>query len=259
VTLSAIRLGVGIGLLATCAGAIVAKAPGGDRVAVGPAARPIVPRHFGTLPPGAPLPSGARCAAKVRRAPENRPANVPYNETSGHSRQMPKGDWLGATTWRNVYFRRVNGAFTGTTDEILQWVSCKWGIDEDVTRARAAAESSWRQRWFGDEGHTVGILGVKCMVPGDAHRFTYPECYESTSYNADYATAFVRACYDNLFAQGHWFNNGIPARPADPAGDRRLWECVGLWFSGRFEAGNRAYISAVRLQYATEPWRRGGL
>lgn len=256
-TLSAMRIGVGIGLLATCAGVLIAKPPGADRLAVDSEARPIATRHFGTLPPGAALPSAASCAGKVRRTPENRPANASYNETRGHSRKMPKGEWLGATRWRDIYFRRVDGAFTGTTDEILQWVSCKWGIDEDVTRARAAAESSWRQRWFGDKGHTVGILGVKCMVPGDAHRFTYPECYESTSYNADYATAFVRACYDNLFAEGHWFVNTVRAIPAYPASDQRLWDCIGLWYSGAFKTRDRAYIANVRLQYATEPWRHG--
>ena len=29
---------------------------------------------------------------------------------------------------------RVTGNFTGTTDMILQWAACKWGIDEDIVR-----------------------------------------------------------------------------------------------------------------------------
>jgi autotransporter family porin len=36
---------------------------------------------------------------------------------------------------------RVTGNFTGTTDEIIQWAAHKWGIDEDVVRSVATAES----------------------------------------------------------------------------------------------------------------------
>ena len=34
--------------------------------------------------------------------------------------------------------RGVTGIFTGTTDDIIQWASCKWGIDEDIIRAPTA-------------------------------------------------------------------------------------------------------------------------
>jgi autotransporter family porin len=213
---------------------------------------------FGTIAPGSPLPSDAACAAGVRPAPEIRPGNSVGNSTPGSSKTMPAEDWVGATTWRDKYYPRVDGAFTGTTDEILQWVSCKWGIDEDVTRARAAVESTWRQDFLGDAGHSTGILQVKCMFDGDPHRYTYPECSNSTSYNADYATAFVRACYDNLFAENGWFHNTVPATPTDPSIDQRLWECVGLWFSGQFMANDSAYIAAVKQQYASKPWLRSG-
>jgi hypothetical protein len=214
--------------------------------------------HFGTLAPGSALPSDAACAAEVRPAAENRPVNAPYNHTAGASKTMPAGAWVGATTWRELYYPRVDGAFTGTTDEILQWVSCKWGIDEDVTRARAYAESTWRQPFRGDAGHSVGILQVKCMFDGDPHRYTYPQCAESTSYNADYASAFVRACYDDVFAEGGWFTNGVPATPDDPLHDRRLWACVGLWYSGTFLIGDEAYIANVQQLYAMKPWLHPG-
>jgi autotransporter family porin len=167
---------------------------------------------------------------------------------------MPADAWVGATRWRDVYYPRVDGAFTGTTDEILQWVSCKWGIEENVTRARAAAESTWRQNFLGDDGHSVGILQVKCMFAGDPHHYTDPECSQSTSYNADYASAFVRACYDDVFAEGGWFNDMLPADPADPAQDERLWACVGLWFSGQFQTGNDAYIAYVKQLFTSKPW-----
>ena len=50
-------------------------------------------------------------------------------------------------------FARVDGKFTGTTDQILRWGACKWGIDEDVVRAEAVAESHWRQDDAGDSSN----------------------------------------------------------------------------------------------------------
>ena len=46
--------------------------------------------------------------------------------------------------------RQITGNFTGTTDEILQWVACKWGIDVNIVRAEAVQESHWHQSQLGD-------------------------------------------------------------------------------------------------------------
>ena len=50
----------------------------------------------------------------------------------------------------NRWSARVTGNFTGTTDQIIQWAACKWGIDEDIVRAQAAKESGWHQNAAGD-------------------------------------------------------------------------------------------------------------
>ena len=50
----------------------------------------------------------------------------------------------------NPLTARVTGGFAGTTDEILQWVAHKWGIPEDVVRAVAVNESSWKMSMLGD-------------------------------------------------------------------------------------------------------------
>jgi Immunoglobulin-like domain of bacterial spore germination len=42
-------------------------------------------------------------------------------------------------------WNRVDGAFSGTTDEIIQRAACKWGIDEDIVRAQIIKESYWYQ------------------------------------------------------------------------------------------------------------------
>ena len=85
--------------------------------------------RFATLPVGAALPSGAQCAALVRPAAEIRPENNAANAIRGsRANANTCTDWSG--------FNRVDGDFTGTTDEIIQWAACKWGIDEDIAGRR---------------------------------------------------------------------------------------------------------------------------
>jgi hypothetical protein len=92
--------------------------------------------HVTNLGVGASLPSDASCASRIKPAAETRPANSTYNSTRG----------IGSDTT----YPRVSGNYSGTTDEILQWAACKWGIDEDIARAQAAVESWWFQRHPGD-------------------------------------------------------------------------------------------------------------
>src|SRR5215468_6456702 len=94
---------------------------------------------FTTLPPGSALPSDAECAARVRRSSwEPRPEN----EVANHTNVYEQGGRLkGSDLRRSGYEQRVTGNFTGTTDEIIQWGACKWGIDENIIRAQAVRES----------------------------------------------------------------------------------------------------------------------
>ena len=93
-----------------------------------------------TLPPGSALPDDATCSARVIKTSEIRPQNASQNATKGTNKNLT------ASTFRG----RVDGNYTGTTDEILQWVACKWGIDPDVVRAQAAKESYWTMSTKGD-------------------------------------------------------------------------------------------------------------
>ena len=98
------------------------------------------PARFTTLPPGSSLPTDAQCTAAVRRGGgEVRAGNATPNATRGRQKNLTLPD-----------FSRVDGQFTGTTDEILRWAACKWGIDEDIVNAQAAIESWWRQNTMGD-------------------------------------------------------------------------------------------------------------
>ena len=94
-----------------------------------------------TLGVGAVLPSGAQCATRVRDAGEIRPENNAANSN--------RGSRANANTWSDwSQFSRVDGDFSGTTDEIIQWAACKWGIDEDIVRAQVIKHGGGHQEWW---------------------------------------------------------------------------------------------------------------
>jgi hypothetical protein len=169
-------------------------------------------RRFPTLPPGSNLPSGAACASQVRSSPEIRPANVIPNSTRG--------------TGPNGRYPRVDGDFTGTTDEIIQWAACKWGIDEDVVRAQVVKESWWNQSNIGDNGESFGLGQVR--RPYHQEAFRDENAVRSSAYNLDYTYAGWRSCYEG---NETWLNDFEGTRDYG-AGD--LWGCVGVWFAGRW-------------------------
>ena len=239
-----------VGPLAACAEADKAapSAAGGERVE-------SKSQRFTTLAPGSKLPSSATCAGKVKRTDwEPRPQNAAANHTKGRSGAMIDG---ADSSFNGRYASRIDGNFVGTTDEILQWGACKWGFDEDLTRARAIQESHWKQSQLGDETddatacstigqhapcwQSYGILQVK----GTVHENTFPLAEQSTAYNVDYALGWLRACYDGAFA--HWMKGGYRA------GDE--WGCVGAWYSGRwYDSGAKRYIADVKEHLRKREW-----
>jgi autotransporter family porin len=195
--------------------------------------------HFGTLPPGAPLPSDEQCAAQVHKAPEIRPQNASFNAVKGHG---PPANPPAAL------YARVTGNFTGTTDEILQWGACKWGIDEDIVRAQAAKESYWTQTNVGDNGESFGILQVRQPYWGWAFNNGVGDAKSSTAYNVDAALAARRNCFEG---NETWLGGTYKA------GD--IWGCVGLWFSGRwYDGAAQTYIQAVQDYLSQKVWLTPG-
>ena len=204
-----------------------------------------------TLAPATALPSGAACAAAVERNSwEPRPENAAANTTPGMSGVMIDG---ASVAFNAHYAGRIDGAFTGTTDELIQWAACKWGFDSDAVRAVAVQESFWRQGGVGDfdgrEYLSYGLLQVKKSV----HTGTFPTAKDSTAFNLDYALAWRRACYEGDFT---WFNDA-PQRGGYRAGDE--WGCIGAWFSGDwYDAGAQDYIAGVRDHYQSRTWEMPG-
>jgi len=203
--------------------------------------------RFLTLPPGTTLPDGEDCAGRVRRTRwEPRPRNREANQTTGISGVRIDG---ASETLNRRLGPRIDGAFTGATDEIIQWASCKWGFDENVVRAVATEESHWRQAATGDDGESFGLLQVKRTV----HDGTFPTAKESTAFNLDYALAWRRACYEGDFT---WLNDP-PQRGGYQRGDE--WGCIGAWFSGDwYNQGALAYIARITSHLAAQPWLQRG-
>jgi hypothetical protein len=196
--------------------------------------------HFGTLPVGSPLPSDGECAARVRAANEVRPQNTSYNQTKGFGPPSSPPQPL---------YARITGSFTGTTDEILQWGACKWGIDEDIVRAQAVKESYWTQSNVGDNGDSFGILQVRQSAWAWAFNNGIGDPKTSTAYNVDVALAARRNCFEG---NETWLNT-VERGKDYAAGD--IWGCVGLWFSGRwYTPGSVTYINDVQNDYNTRTW-----
>lgn len=205
--------------------------------------------HFATLPPGSALPDDATCAAAVRPATEVRASNATANATTGAGRKTPA----------DPYYARVTGNYTGTTDQIIQWAACKWGLDEDIVRAQVAKESWWNMSQLGDfgidpprcaPGHTLGSDGQIGMCPESIGllqlRFPYwadsfPTAETSSAYNLDYSLAARRQCFEG----GEPWLNTLERGQDYVAGD--LWGCIGRWFSGRWHTtDSETYIAAVK-------------
>ncbi len=216
--------------------------------------------HFSTLPPGSALPSDATCAAAVRPMAERRADNGTANHTVG----------TGATDATNgAYFSRVTGNYTGTTDELIEWTACKWGIDEDIVRAQIAKESWWHQSAGGDTStdqstcypavrttsgpcpQSVGLGQVR--YPYHLEAFTNGgNAYKSSAYNLDYTYAVWRNCYEDPNGVYDWLNTvdrGSQYAPGD------LWGCVGTWFAGRWHTADaNTYITAVQTYLSQRIW-----
>ncbi len=219
-----------------------------------PTTPPTIPTtdHFVTLPLGAALPTDDSCRTRVRAAAEVRPTNTTANHTIATS-----------TTGR------VTGNFTGTTDEIIQWAACKWGIDEDIVRAQIVKESFWRQDAGGDLttdqskcppalrtgsgvcSESAGLGQIRYQYHPDA--FANNNAIKSSAYNLDYTYSLWRSCFEGNEA---WLNT-VERGKNYAAGD--AWGCVGLWFSGRwYTDAASTYIASVQGYMANREWALPG-
>ncbi len=241
--------------------------------------------HFGTLPPHAALPSDSTCAALIASTPETVSSNLTFNSaaaipTSAELCSMQAAPVYSATFVPASDFALVDGDYSGSTDMIIRWAACKWGIDEDVLRAQAWGESGWLQDATGDWKTTLSdcenSVVTACATGGtwDAwtgtgcyqsygifqvklHDFNaYPEAETSTALNADFHAAYERACMngDINYLPGVTPSAGYPTYP-NTTTDQMLWGCTGDWFSGSwYDPAALGYIGTIQGYLATRAW-----
>lgn len=210
--------------------------------------------YFRTLPVGSPLPRGDSLCARLvtRRRWEPRKDNYAANHTvpSGRVQWPATPDQLHWHRWI-AKRSRVSGRYTGTTDEIIRWAACKWGLDENMLRAVAVKESHWHQNTVGDGGGSFGLMQVKDHYSdGTLDLGGYPWSQRSTALNVDFYGAWIRSCFTGDFYDGSdWLYGGKRIR-----GD--TWGCVGAWYSGDWHSGSaQDYVAQVKRLLAGKDWR----
>jgi len=208
------------------------------------------------LPPGSALPSDAAGSAQVRPAPEVRALNAGPNARAG------------GPALSGPYRNRVTGNFTGSTDEIIQWVACKWGLPTDVVRAQVTVESWGRQYFLGDwtssgshcaPGHPIGADGKAGQCPESLsllqikyqyNKDAFPAVEQSSAYGLDYAYAMWRSCYEG----GDSWLNDVERGREYRAGD--AWGCIGRRYAGRwYNSAAQTYINRVQIDLAAKRWQ----
>jgi hypothetical protein len=210
----------------------------------------------------------------VQQSPwEPRPDNATANHTVPASSQLagvaPWNEAIGVDPRADTFRRQITGHYTGTTDEILQWVACKWGIPADVARAEAVVESYWHQSqlgdWTSDQSFcppgtwngsgcysSYGILQVKWFY----FQGTWPMIRNDTAFDAEYMYGVIRTCYEGWTTYLSQ-DQPLPGYPKYHAGD--LWGCVGRWFSGQwYDQGAVSYIAKVKSTLAQQVWKQSG-
>ena len=126
--------------------------------------------YFRMVSPGRPglLPSGTSCRSRIHPSTwEPRPDNTKRNHVMPDPASVraafaarpraPGGAY--DSRWDRWLLPRVDGQFTGRTDEIFQWGACKWGLPDDLLRAIAEKESTWYQYLVYPSGRPVPDYG----------------------------------------------------------------------------------------------------
>jgi hypothetical protein len=154
------------------------------------------------VPPGnvTALPDGKSCASAVHHSSwEPRPDNYKRNHVlvdaaavhNSFSTRPRSGLGSYDPRWDSWLLPRVDGQFSGTTDEIIQWAACKWGLPDNYLRAEADTESTWFQYETYPSGRCVDQYGCGDWFSSEpyAARKTYCDGLASAggyNYQSDY-------------------------------------------------------------------------
>jgi hypothetical protein len=225
---------------------------------------------FTTLPPGSTLPSEQVCANRVHSSSwepraDNNAANHNVPTAEQTALLTPWDEKIGVDPKANNLLQQINGNFVGSTDEILQWAACKWGIDENIVRAETVVESNWHQNFQGDFTNdsslcapgtwngsgcyqSYGLLQLKYYY----FQSTWPMSRDDTAFNVEYVLGVIRTCFEGWTT---YLNDRTPLPGYAPyhAGD--IWGCLGRWYSGGwYDQGAIYYIQQVKAALANQSW-----
>lgn len=154
------------------------------------------------------LPGDTVCAGRVHRSTWE-----PRSDNTGPNHAMPDAEAVhrafaerpvavaGAVDrrWDTWLLQRVDGQFTGTTDEIFQWAACKWGLADNVLRAIAVRESTWYQFDTYESGRPAYGWGMGDPMPaGTAGASVY--CDSIAAFGHDYQKDFGRGVCPETFS-----------------------------------------------------------
>jgi hypothetical protein len=224
--------------------------------------------YFSTLPSGASgLPRGeSYCAANVTTSTWE---PVAANFVANHQVPGIAVPWSNAeigSYWARWIASRnlVTGNYTGTTNQIIQWAACKWGLDEDLLRAVSVQESDWRESMVGDNcgvagQASYGLFQIKnAYCNGSPAWGGYPYSATYSALNADFYGAYIRSCLDNDFYDGgSWLYGGQTIAQIVAANGLAyaVWGCVGSWFSGSwYDSGAQSYVASAKQHLANRDW-----
>jgi hypothetical protein len=156
---------------------------------------------------------------------------TPVNQTKPNPEQLAyyASDGFRSSTMDAPYtwMKLVDGQYTGTTEMIIRWAACKWGMDEDMIRAQATIEHGTWIQWDagGDERHSIhqclagdnsdhdstNLWGYRISngcyqswsmwqtkvvysSPDAGAWTTWPAINESTAFAVDYRYGYQRSC-----------------------------------------------------------------
>lgn len=247
------------------------------------------------------LPSGTQCASMIHYSTwEPRPDNTWSNNhlvdpvAAHNSLASRPRDGSYNSQWNSWLLPRVDGQFTGTTDEILQWGACKWGLPDNLLRAVAYSESVWFQAEVYPNGRCLPDYGCTDLFSSSsANSVTYCNGLATSGgydYQKDFGTGIcpktfgivsVMSWQDPTWGGGVWpgyqngtfpFNRNSTAFAVDYYGSYirgclegwsylgtkttgDLWGCVGSWYSGNWhDAAADNYAATAQNWYNTQPW-----
>lgn len=185
-----------------------------------------VPQNQQPHPPGS---SATGITSPVNQTKPNASQLAYYASDGYRSSEMdPPYTWM----------KQVDGQYTGTTEMIIRWAACKWGMDEDMIRAQATAEHGTWIQWNagGDERKSMNqcqagnnpdhnstnlwgyLISNACYQswsiwqtkvvyssPNIGAWTTWPAINESTAFAVDYRYASQRSCMNG--DQSGYFND----------------------------------------------------